>query len=109
MRLGFCGRSACSRSTAKRVGGTATLDVRQLLMAGSVYLTRTGLNAYAATPGERRQRGNDVLSRLAEGKLDARVDSVFQLEDAAAAHRELEGHGTIGKVLLLPQQRKPEE
>ncbi|MGZ3406917.1 MAG: zinc-binding dehydrogenase, partial [Polyangia bacterium] len=28
------------------------IDVRQLLMAGSVYVTRTGLNAYAATPQE---------------------------------------------------------
>ena len=82
------------------------LDVRQLLMAGSVYLTRTGLNAYAATPQERRQRGDDVLRWLAAGELTPRIDSTFALEDAAQAHRAIEGRGTIGKVLLLPQQRK---
>ena len=79
------------------------LDVRQLLMAGSVYLTRTGLNAYTATPQERRMRGNDILQWLAAGGLTTRIDSVFGLE--AAAHRAIESRGTIGKVPLLPQQR----
>jgi NADPH:quinone reductase len=78
------------------------LDVRQLLMAGSVYLTRTGLDAYTATPQERRQRGADVLRWLASGELKPRIDSTFALADAAQAHRAIEGRGTIGKVLLLP-------
>jgi NADPH2:quinone reductase len=82
------------------------LDVRELMMAGSVYLTRTGLNAYAATPEERRQRGGDVLGWLASGAIKPHIDSTFALEDAAQAHRALESRGTIGKVLLLPQQRK---
>jgi NADPH:quinone reductase len=81
------------------------LDVRQLLIAGSVYLTRAGLNAYAATPEERRERGDDVLRWLAEGALRPRIDSRFALEDAAQAHRAIESRGTIGKVLLMPQQR----
>jgi NADPH2:quinone reductase len=82
------------------------IDVRQLLMAGSVYLTRTGLNAYAATPQERRQRGDDVLRWLAAGELQPRIDSTFALEEAAQAHRAIESRATIGKVLLLPQRRK---
>ena len=81
------------------------LDVRQLLMAGSIYLTRTGLNAYAATPQELRQRGDDVLRWLASGEIKPRIDGTFALEDAAQAHRTIESRGTIGKVLLLPQQR----
>ncbi|MGH6740816.1 MAG: zinc-binding dehydrogenase, partial [Bradyrhizobium sp.] len=80
------------------------LDVRQLLAAGSLYLTRTGLGAYAATPQERRQRGDDILHWLKEGKLRPRIDSRFALEDAAQAHRAIESRSTIGKVLLLPQQ-----
>jgi len=82
------------------------IDVRQLLMAGSIYLTRTGLNAYAATPQERQQRGGDVLGWLAAGELQPHIDSTFALEDAAKAHRAIEGRGTIGKVLLLPQQQQ---
>jgi len=67
-------------------------------MAGSVYLTRTGLNAYAATPEERRQRGDDVLRWLASGEIKPHIDSTFALEDAAQAHRAIESRGTIGKV-----------
>jgi NADPH2:quinone reductase len=59
-------------------------------MAGSVYLTRTGLNAYAATAEERRQRGDDVLRWLAAGELTQRIDRTFALEDAAQAHHASE-------------------
>ena len=79
------------------------LDVRQLLTAGAVYLTRTGLSYYAATEAERRQRGDDVLRWLSEGKLKPRIDSTFSLEDVAQAHRAIESRSTIGKILLLPR------
>jgi NADPH2:quinone reductase len=73
-------------------------------MAGSVYLTRTGLNAYAATPEERQMRGNDILQRLANGELTPRIDRIFGLGAAGAAHRAIESRDTIGKILLLPQK-----
>jgi len=79
------------------------LDVRQLLTAGAVYLTRTGLSYYAASEQERRQRGDDILRWLSEGKLKPRIDSTFTLEDASQAHRAIESRGTIGKVLLIPR------
>lgn len=79
------------------------LDVRQLLTAGAVYLTRTGLSYYATTEAERRQRGDDVLRWLAEGKLKPRIDSTYSLQDAAQAHRAIESRGTIGKILLVPR------
>ena len=41
-----------------------------------------------------------------EGALKPHIDSTFALEDAAQAHRAIESRGTIGKILLLPQQRK---
>jgi NADPH2:quinone reductase len=78
------------------------LDVRQLLFAGSVYLTRTGMNAYVATPEERRGRAEDILNWLSSGALTARIHSRFPLEAVADAHRAIEGRGTIGKVLLVP-------
>ena len=82
------------------------LDVRQLLTAGAVYLTRTGLSYYATTEAERRQRGDDILRWLVEGTLKPRIDSAYRLRDAAQAHRAIESRCTIGKILLLPQQRK---
>ena len=80
------------------------LDVRQLLFAGSVYLTRTGMNAYTATREERRARAEDILTWVSTGALIARIHSRFPLEQAADAHRAIESRRTIGKVLLVPQQ-----
>jgi NADPH2:quinone reductase len=85
------------------------IDVRQLLMAGSVYLTRTGLNAHAATPEERRPRGDDVLNWLASGDLTLRIHAAFGLDAVADAHRAIESRGTIGKVLLIPGKQSTED
>ena len=66
------------------------LDVRQLLAAGSVYLTRTGLSAYAATPEERRQRGDDQDIRTY-------VEVVHRLSDlGAVCHPCRAGHFARG-------------
>ena len=86
-------------------GVVPPIDVRLLMTAGSAYLTRTGLNAYSATPEERRERGDDILRWLAEGILTPHIDRRFALEDAADAHRAIESRATVGKVLLMPQQR----
>ena len=83
-------------------GPVPPLDVRRLT-AKSIYLTRTGLSAYATTPEERRWRGDEVLRWLADGKLAPRIHGTFPLEAVADAHRALENRGSIGKVLLLPQ------
>lgn len=80
------------------------LDVRRLLFAGSVYLTRTGMNAYTATPEERRGRAKDILTWVSTGALSPRIHSRFPLEHAADGHRAIESRRTIGKVLLVPQQ-----
>jgi NADPH2:quinone reductase len=43
-----------------------------------------------------------VLSAIAAGSLKIRVGARFALEQAADAHRALEGRKTTGKVLLIP-------
>jgi len=46
------------------------------------------------------KRANAVLKAIDEGWLKLRVDHVLPLEQAAAAHKLLEGRQTIGKVIL---------
>ena len=43
-----------------------------------------------------------ILDWQAEGKVRPTVDRSFPLSDAAAAHRYLQSHSNIGKVVLLP-------
>jgi NADPH2:quinone reductase len=46
----------------------------------------------------------DLFSRAARGELRVVVGATYPLEDAAQAHRDLEGRRTTGKLLLDPTQ-----
>jgi NADPH2:quinone reductase len=43
-----------------------------------------------------------VMQWIGDGTLDVLIDRTYPLEDAAAAHRDLESQETVGKLLLLP-------
>jgi len=45
---------------------------------------------------------DDILSRVAAGELEAVVDQVFPLSQAAAAHARAEQRGRIGRVVMTP-------
>ncbi|HEY5518647.1 MAG TPA: zinc-binding dehydrogenase, partial [Cellulomonas sp.] len=57
---------------------------------------------YTATRAELLHRLGELFAAVAAGSLDVRIGATFPLEDAADAHRALEGRATTGKVLLLP-------
>jgi NADPH2:quinone reductase len=67
---------------------------------GSLFLTRPGLPHYVLTREELLGRAGDVLGWIAAGKLKLRIDRVYPLAQAAAAHRDLESRKTAGKLLL---------
>lgn len=78
------------------------LDVRQLLRAGSVFLTRTGLDSYITNAEQLAERAADIFAWMADGSLNQTIGARFPLADAAAAHAALETRKTVGKVLLVP-------
>jgi NADPH:quinone reductase len=83
-------------------GPVAPFDPAVLGAKGSLFLTRPGLNQYIATRGELVERARDLFAWLETGVLTPRIDRVLALAEAAAAHRDLEGRRTAGKVLLVP-------
>ena len=83
-------------------GVVPPIEVGSLATAGSLYVTRPTLGNYVATDADYQARAADVLAALQSGLIRATVAARFKLADAAAAHRALEGRGTIGAVLLLP-------
>ncbi|MFN8494452.1 MAG: quinone oxidoreductase [Caldilineaceae bacterium] len=88
-------------------GRVEPIDPQLLNQKGSLFLTRPALGAYILNREELLQRSGDLFSWMAPskqgaGKLDVRIDKTFPLQDAAEAHRYLEGRNTKGKVLLLP-------
>ena len=72
------------------------------LSRGSLFITRPGLGHHAADREELMGRAGDLFEWIASGTLKLRIDRTFPLQDAAAAHRALEGRQTTGKVLLIP-------
>lgn len=71
-----------------------------VLMPKSLFLTRPTLFSHIRTSVERLERWHELIGWIQAGSLDVRVGHTFALEDAAEAHRALEGRTTTGKILL---------
>jgi NADPH2:quinone reductase len=69
---------------------------------GGLFLTRPSLWHYTQTRQELEWRASEIMNWAAEGKLRVRIGAEFPLEQAAEAHRKLQGRETTGKVLLIP-------
>jgi NADPH2:quinone reductase len=83
-------------------GSIAPFDPQILSNKGSLYLTRPSIVHYTSSREELLRRAGDVLGWIRDGKLALRMELEFPLEEAAEAHRALEGRRTTGKVLLIP-------
>jgi len=92
------------RGTLVLFGGSSgqvpPFDLQRLNAAGSLYVTRPSINAYARTRAELAGRADELFSLVADGALTVRIGARFPLAQAADAHRALEGRATTGKVLL---------
>lgn len=83
-------------------GPVPPVDPQRLNHAGSVFLTRPKLNDHVVTPEELRARADEVFAAVLAGELDVRVGATYSLDQARAAHEDLEGRRTTGKLLLIP-------
>ena len=83
-------------------GAVPPFDLIQLSAKGSLFVTRPKLGDYVITREELLSRAEAVLGMIAAGKLKLRAEHIYKLEDAAQAHRDLEGRKTTGKLLLIP-------
>jgi NADPH2:quinone reductase len=83
-------------------GPVAPVDPQLLHAKGSVFLTRPSLGHYVSSREELLHRATDVLTWIASGRIEVRIDRTYPLSEAAQAHRDLESRATSGKLLLLP-------
>lgn len=83
-------------------GPVPPVDPQRLNSAGGVFLTRPALHWYVHTPEELRWRAGEVFGAVGSGDLHVRVGGRYRLDDAASAHRDLEGRRTTGKLVLTP-------
>ncbi|MGH3713908.1 MAG: quinone oxidoreductase family protein [Micromonosporaceae bacterium] len=83
-------------------GKPGPLDIDKLRLGGSLTLTRPTLKHFVATPAELRRRAGELFEWVTTGRLSIRIGGVYPLADAAAAHADLAGRRTTGKLLLTP-------
>lgn len=83
-------------------GPAAPVPPLELSRHGSLFLTRPTLFDYIGTRDELVARSTDVFKHIAAGALEITIGGTYSLEDAAQAHRDLEGRRTTGKILLVP-------
>jgi len=76
--------------------------IAPLDLAPSLFLTRPSLFHYISERAELERRATDLFDWIAAGELDVRIGERLPLDQAAEAHRRLEGRLTTGKILLVP-------
>ncbi len=80
------------------VGG---VNLGILAQKGSLYNTRPTLFDYYATAEERAAGSDYVFDMFRTGVLILTIGQTYALEDAAQAHRDLEGRRTTGSTVLV--------
>ncbi len=83
-------------------GPVPPFDLQRLNASGSLFITRPTLGHYLANRAELEERMSAIFTSIAKGKLSIRIGVQYALADAAKAHDDLAGRGTVGKLLLIP-------
>jgi len=73
-----------------------------ILAKGSLFLTRPSLMVYNAKREALLDSANALFDVVQSGAVKIEVRNRYSLEDAAQAHKELEGRKTTGSTILLP-------
>jgi len=82
-------------------GPVPPFDLGRLNGAGSLFVTRPSLAHYISDRESLELRSGAIYKALETGTLVQRIGGRYTLADAAQAHSDLEGRGTIGKLLIV--------
>ena len=84
-------------------GPPAPVAPLDLSRRGSLFLTRPTLFDYVATTQELDQAAKDLFALVEKGVIRPVIGARYPLEQAADAHRALEGRQTTGATILIPR------
>lgn len=83
-------------------GPVPPVDVGLLGAKGSLFLTRPSLATYTARRADLESAASELFEVVRTGAVQVRVNQIFPLRDAAAAHIALESRKTTGSTVLVP-------
>jgi NADPH2:quinone reductase len=83
-------------------GAIEAFNIGILSQKGSLFATRPTLNTHTADPKNLARMARDLFAVVQSGAVKIPVARTWKLEEAADAHRALEGRQTTGTAVLLP-------
>jgi NADPH:quinone reductase len=83
-------------------GRPPPIDLHAVQPRRSLYVSYHSGADYRRTREELIARAHDLYRWIREGELRVHIHKEYPLADAAAAHRDIQSRGTIGKLLLIP-------
>jgi NADPH2:quinone reductase len=83
-------------------GPVTGVNLGTLAQKGSLYVSRPTLFDYYHNAAERAAGAEYVFDMFRQGIIDITIGHRYALEDAAQAHRDIEGRKTVGSSILIP-------
>jgi NADPH:quinone reductase len=81
-------------------GPIPPIDAMQLAVKGSLFVTRPALADYIADPAERAALAGELFDHVGSGRITVEINQRYALEDAVAAHRDLESGRSVGSSVF---------
>jgi NADPH2:quinone reductase len=81
-------------------GPIPPIDPMQLAVKGSLFVTRPALADYIADHWERAALASELFDHVASGRITVEVNQRYALDDAVAAHRDLEAGRSVGSSVF---------
>jgi NADPH:quinone reductase len=95
--LGRRGLLVCFGTSSGRI---PPIDAMDLVTKGSLFVTRPALADYIADPSERSALAGELFDHVESGRIKIEINQRYALEDAAAAHRDLESGRSVGSSVF---------
>ena len=83
-------------------GPVPPVNLGQLAQKGSLHVTRPTLFTHLATREAAQSMADELFAHVTGGTITIDLPKRYPLEDAAAAHRDLEARTTTGALVLVP-------
>jgi NADPH2:quinone reductase len=82
-------------------GPIPPIDVMQLAVKGSLFVTRPALADYIADPAERAALAGELFDHVGSGRITVDINQRYALDDAVTAHRDLESGRSVGSSVFV--------
>jgi len=82
-------------------GSVPPIDAMQLVIKGSLFVTRPALADYITPRSELEALSGELFDHVANGRIKIEINQRYALEDAVHAHHDLESRKTTGSSIFV--------